>query len=150
LIISSPDQDGPRLIYADWLAERGDPRGEFIRAQCELARLPVADSRRTELQNRADSLVKAHQNQWAGALNGQLTGFRFPRGFVDTIFIDALGFLQSAERIFREAPIRHVHLLDVDVHVNAIARSPLLERLSGLTIFASHAGDQVARAVASS
>jgi uncharacterized protein (TIGR02996 family) len=150
LVNSSPEQDGPRLIYADWLAERGDPRGEFIRIQCELARLPAADARRTELQVRADALLKIHQNEWARGLKGQVSGYRFYRGFVETIFIDALSFLQSAERIFREAPIRHVHLLDVDVHVGAIARSPLLERLTGLTIFASHAGDQVARAVASS
>lgn len=26
-IIDDPDDDGPRLIYADWLEERGDPRG---------------------------------------------------------------------------------------------------------------------------
>lgn len=36
-IIENPADDGPRLVYADWLEERGDPRGEFIRVQCELA-----------------------------------------------------------------------------------------------------------------
>ena len=33
-IIEDPDHDAPRLLYADWLEERGDPRGEFIRVQC--------------------------------------------------------------------------------------------------------------------
>ena len=33
-IIENPDDDAPRLLYADWLEERGDPRGEFIRVQC--------------------------------------------------------------------------------------------------------------------
>src|SRR5262245_46808930 len=150
LIIASPEQDGPRLIYADWLAERRDPRGEFIRVQCELARLPQADPRRAELQGTGDALLKSHQHEWVGELKRQVSGFRFHRGFVETIFIDALSFLQSAESIFRAAPIRHVHLLDVSGRINAIARSPYLERLAGLTIFASHAGDQVARAVASS
>jgi len=28
-----PEDDTPRLIYADWLEERGDPRSEFIRVQ---------------------------------------------------------------------------------------------------------------------
>ena len=28
-IIESPDDDSLRLIYADYLDERGDPRGEF-------------------------------------------------------------------------------------------------------------------------
>ena len=32
-IRDAPDDDAPRLIYADWLDERGDPRGEFIRVQ---------------------------------------------------------------------------------------------------------------------
>ena len=39
-IIEHPEDDTPRLIYADWLEENGDPdRAEFIRVQCELARL---------------------------------------------------------------------------------------------------------------
>jgi len=38
-----PDDDAPRLIFADWLDEQGDPRGEFIRVQCALARQPGFD-----------------------------------------------------------------------------------------------------------
>lgn len=34
-ILDAPDDDGPRLVYADWLDERGDVRGEFIRGQIE-------------------------------------------------------------------------------------------------------------------
>jgi uncharacterized protein (TIGR02996 family) len=38
-IIEHPADDAPRLIYADWLEEHGDPdRAEFVRVQCELAR----------------------------------------------------------------------------------------------------------------
>lgn len=39
-IVAEPDEDTPRLIYADWLDETGtDPaRAEFIRVQCRLAR----------------------------------------------------------------------------------------------------------------
>ena len=35
-IITDPSDVFARLVYADWLEERGDPRGEFIRIQCEL------------------------------------------------------------------------------------------------------------------
>lgn len=39
-IIARPDDDLPRLIFADWLDENGETeRAEFIRVQCELARL---------------------------------------------------------------------------------------------------------------
>jgi type VI secretion system protein ImpC len=33
-----PEDDVPWLVYADWLEERGDPLGEFIRIQIELTR----------------------------------------------------------------------------------------------------------------
>jgi len=37
-IIARPDDDTPRLVYADWLEEHGDPeRAGFIRLQCRLA-----------------------------------------------------------------------------------------------------------------
>jgi uncharacterized protein (TIGR02996 family) len=38
-ILEDPLDDGPRLVWADALDERGDPRGEFVRVQCELARI---------------------------------------------------------------------------------------------------------------
>lgn len=38
-ILANPDEDTPRLVYADWLQENGqDERAEFIRVQCERAR----------------------------------------------------------------------------------------------------------------
>ena len=39
-MVETPDDDTPRLVYADWLEENGDAdRAEFIRLQCELATL---------------------------------------------------------------------------------------------------------------
>src|SRR5262245_34845244 len=42
-IRANPEDDTPRLMFADWLDEQGDAasvtRAEFIRLQCELARL---------------------------------------------------------------------------------------------------------------
>jgi uncharacterized protein (TIGR02996 family) len=41
-----PHEDTPRLLYADWLQENGQPeRAEFIRVGCELARLTTWDER---------------------------------------------------------------------------------------------------------
>lgn len=48
-ILAVPDDDAPRLIYADWLDENGQPeRAEFIRVQCRIAEI---EHRRTELFN---------------------------------------------------------------------------------------------------
>lgn len=38
-IAENPDDDTGRLVFADWLDERNDPLGEFIRVQIKLARL---------------------------------------------------------------------------------------------------------------
>jgi uncharacterized protein (TIGR02996 family) len=52
-IVENPDDDGVRLIYADWLEDHGQPeRAEFIRVQCELARLTEDGPRRQELEAR--------------------------------------------------------------------------------------------------
>jgi uncharacterized protein (TIGR02996 family) len=40
-ICAKPEDDTPRLVYADWLEEQGDTdRAEFIRVQCELEKVP--------------------------------------------------------------------------------------------------------------
>jgi uncharacterized protein (TIGR02996 family) len=36
-ISKQPEDDTPRLIFADWLTEKGDKRGDFIREQCQWA-----------------------------------------------------------------------------------------------------------------
>jgi uncharacterized protein (TIGR02996 family) len=37
-IVAAPGDDAPRLVYADWLDERGDPRGDYLRAELDWAR----------------------------------------------------------------------------------------------------------------
>src|SRR4051794_31566535 len=48
-ILAAPDDLAPRLVYADWLSERGDPRGEHIVLQCAEGREDEA----RELRRRA-------------------------------------------------------------------------------------------------
>ncbi len=35
VIVDSPGDDTPRLVYADWLDDRGDPRGPYLRAEAQ-------------------------------------------------------------------------------------------------------------------
>jgi uncharacterized protein (TIGR02996 family) len=35
-IVDSPGDDTPRLVYADWLDDRGDPRGKYLRAEAAI------------------------------------------------------------------------------------------------------------------
>src|SRR5688572_23204038 len=46
-IVDAPGDDAPRLVYADWLDERGDPRGAHLRAERDVLGFPH-DSRRSK------------------------------------------------------------------------------------------------------
>src|SRR5262245_44894995 len=76
-IRQTPEDDAPRLVYADWLDEHGQPeRAEFIRVQCELARRNDPALRRREAE-----LLAAHHDALAGPLAAPHLRFRFERGF---------------------------------------------------------------------
>src|SRR5262245_52295889 len=64
-IRNHPDEDTPRLMYADWLDEHGDrDRAEFIRCQIEVARLPLLDPRRPAVMHRAVKLLSDNVGKW--------------------------------------------------------------------------------------
>src|SRR5262245_26732826 len=65
-ILANPDDDAPRLIYADWPEEQGDSdRAEFIRVQCELAQMPRREPRRKPLVTRELDLLFKHYQLWS-------------------------------------------------------------------------------------
>src|SRR4051794_31020682 len=45
-ILKTPADDVSRLVYADWLQERADPRAEFLRLDCQLHNQCATASRR--------------------------------------------------------------------------------------------------------
>lgn len=64
-IVAHPDEDTPRLMFADWLDENGDPgRAEFIRSQIERAYLERDDPRWLSLINREAELLVAGRKTW--------------------------------------------------------------------------------------
>src|SRR5437879_720363 len=65
-ILEHPDDDTPRLVYADWLDEHGQAeRAEFIRVQCELERMPEGNPTRLALEDRAAELERGWAPTWA-------------------------------------------------------------------------------------
>ena len=84
-----PDEDTPRLVYADYLEEEGNaPRAEFIRVQCALARLPEGDPQRHALEDRQHELLAEHECAWLGIppdATDELTEWTFERGFVHEV-----------------------------------------------------------------
>src|SRR5436190_13556603 len=68
-ICAEPDDDAPRLVYADWLEERGDPRADYIRAECLLAQHAAGPCMHTcgdcaQRRVRAQQLRNAHGLDW--------------------------------------------------------------------------------------
>src|SRR3954451_19969395 len=77
-VVADPADDAPRLVYADWLDDHGQPeRAEFIRVQCELARTPADDPRRLELEARERALLGVQEERWVGPLRGWVNAWEF-------------------------------------------------------------------------
>src|SRR5262249_42290216 len=79
-IYAAPDDLSVRDVYADWLIEHGDPRGELIALQ--RARSAGRSTPKTEQRERA--LLDEHGVRWAGRLHPLVNGrFRlFEDGFL--------------------------------------------------------------------
>jgi uncharacterized protein (TIGR02996 family) len=78
-----PDDDVPRLVYADWLEDQGDSdRAEFIRLQVRLARAPEHSPERFELEEQSEDLLAQHQRDWLAHLPKWVRelGLTFRRG----------------------------------------------------------------------
>lgn len=65
-ICANPEDDTPRLVYADWLDDHGQPeRAEFIRVESQLVKLSPDASRRQELEARKEQLLwVAYREKW--------------------------------------------------------------------------------------
>jgi uncharacterized protein (TIGR02996 family) len=118
-LLQTPDDDTPRLIYADWLEEQGDPRGEFIRLQCALAQKQMAsldprywdlhfggrtlgikglrvyhgicpDPRNEPVPKRERELVEAHADKWLQRFGDFSASLRATMGFFRGV-VNSLG-----------------------------------------------------------
>lgn len=112
-IAAHPLEDTPRLVYADWLDDHGEPiRAEFIRVQCAVRRLeerPAAEQREhVRLWQRQQALIDNHRRDLLGPLGDDLSYFdaTFDRGFAAELNMLAPVFLKHAAAVaaLRPAP----------------------------------------------
>jgi uncharacterized protein (TIGR02996 family) len=142
-IAADPESDVPRLIYADWLEERGDPQGEFVRVQCELASLSVESDEIAELRAREAALMRQHRAAWVADVSAGIRWNSFCRGFVEQVILDGSPLLTEKCQALRRAPIRELGIvLRTPEQVAALADSPEFRQLRTLRLGGSPLGDK--------
>jgi uncharacterized protein (TIGR02996 family) len=119
-IHANPDDDTPRLVYADWLDEHGQPeRAGFIRVQIELdARDDYSSDEHHKLFVRELSLSSKHEEKWAAqlsqfadAIDDQRIVVEFVRGFPEKlnlagVSLDEFAILRCLPGL-RQLEVRH-------------------------------------------
>jgi uncharacterized protein (TIGR02996 family) len=126
-VLESPADDAPRLVFADYVEEQGDPaRAEFIRLQVALAREPcpntwvpprdgctAPDCRSCRLfRDRVHGLFQTPGfGGWVwGGWEAPVANVWFDRGFIERVAVVAERFTEVAGRLFSLEPIRSVRL----------------------------------------
>ena len=134
-IIAEPDDITSRLIYADWLEDHDDPRGEFIRIQCQLFTNGRFHNDNQLLQDREDELLEAHEEQWIQELNVDVgRDHQFERGFVHHFEIKATDFLKHGDSLLKATPLEWLRLPYLKNQVQKLATDNLLQPLQGFDL----------------
>jgi uncharacterized protein (TIGR02996 family) len=143
-IISQPDDDAVRLVYADWLEENGlADQAEFIRVQCELARLPSGDARKVELEVRSEVLLQQHRGAWLDGLAKWIerSYVTFRRGFPWSAYTSRKAYLRNASALATRTVIQEATLDPAREEGPGIAGLPLTGRLRSLRTYSSSFAD---------
>jgi uncharacterized protein (TIGR02996 family) len=99
-IASNAAEDGPRLIYADWLEDQGgSARAEFVRLGVALDRAKDAAA-----QARYQELLDRNGWCWFGTVMEHAAAWHLAGGLVDGVTISAQAFAARAPALLRDAP----------------------------------------------
>jgi uncharacterized protein (TIGR02996 family) len=91
--LAESNDDEPRHVYADWLEQHGDPRGEFIALQLLEARGAATPKH----VRRAKKLLTEHRAAWLGPeLAAAMRIQKFERGFLVAVTILQAAVVQDA------------------------------------------------------
>jgi uncharacterized protein (TIGR02996 family) len=110
-ILDAPDDDAPRLVWADWLEEHGDAdRAEFVRLQCEWANLDPGDPKKPRVAKRCDELLSRHRSHWGTGLGMYGAEPRFWRGLPDWFDVLTDDCIERIEELRRRVPAQCIKL----------------------------------------
>ena len=115
-IADAPDDDTPRLVYADWLDEHNQPeRAEFIRLQIGLSAGTIPKAQQEAARTRSEALFGRNQATWWGVLphhpgvTWHTAPFPFDRGFAHGVdFRHGKAWREHAKDVFAAAPVSRI------------------------------------------
>jgi uncharacterized protein (TIGR02996 family) len=139
-IIADPDDDAPRLVYADHLDETGDPaeaaRAELIRFQIATARLPDGHPDKSGRMEQAVRMTDEFKSTWFSWVRDEGCLPYPQRGFLDHWSCgskeDQLADLQDA---FDQEPITNATFFLNGSDLPELATWPQLARLRQLNLW---------------
>src|SRR5262245_56631511 len=109
-ILENPDDDAPRLVYADWLEERGDAdntsRAQFIRMQVALA--ATESDRLNETSPEYQRLRVLANDRWTPQWLREPEWQTWRRGFIQEVMCDITDWVEHMDGLLAEHPIRRV------------------------------------------
>ena len=126
------DDNTPRLVYADWLEEHGQPeRAEFIRLQCRIGG-DAAD------RSRATTLMAEHGKAWDAPLAPLAAKTWYSRGFPYLLKVELQRLVENQSLLtlvpeWRLALQRHTHAPLAEL-CERLVNGPFAERISGLNL----------------
>jgi uncharacterized protein (TIGR02996 family) len=110
-VIEAPDDNAPRLVYADWLEEHGDPtQARFIRESLAAAALPAGDRGLKKRLAALQAVADEHGAGWLRALGVEYGTPTFVRGFAEGMYFDGCWRLDGDAKagLFRTVPVRSI------------------------------------------
>lgn len=131
-ILADPSDTEARLIYADFLTQQGDPRGEFIVVQCELVK--ATGAKKGQLGKREKELLRTHRRAWSKEATQDSNNIEFERGFVGVVEMTGTAWASKGARLVAAEPITTLQIDQVNGNaLKMIANAPHTARLAKLT-----------------
>jgi uncharacterized protein (TIGR02996 family) len=134
-IAAHPDEDTPRLAFADYVEERGNPdRAAFIRGQIELARLKKDSLKRREIAFRCRQLLDAHEEEWLSPRSVFRWDWAWARGFVET-YTTTPGDMEAGDAgLFETHPFRRVWVREAEDDIGGVSIIPTGNHVTALDL----------------
>ena len=143
-----PEEDTPRLMYADWLDENDQPeRADFVRNQVELARVGLNGPDRAPLVRKNLRYLLNFVPHWKAELP-RLSGIAwgdFNRGLIEEVQGDSETPVAGGAAAIFAIPGIHVLRLKRLVNATDLARHPELARLRALKMVGGRASPAALR-----